>query len=171
MELTEFNAKILGAPRPVVVDLWTPWCAPCMAVKPVLEKLAREYDSRVDLWEINADESPEVLRSLRVYGIPTLLVYQDGRETARYIGAKAPQALRSLFESLATGTPPERAMMSPRDRAIRLGAGIILVIAGLQFSFWPLLLLGGVVAFTAVYDRCPIWRAITSGVSRLVNKA
>ncbi len=171
MELTEFNTKIHEARRPVVVDLWAPWCGPCRAVKPTLEKLAHEYDGRIDLWEINADESPEVLRSLRVYGIPTLLVYRDGKETARYIGAKAPQALRSLFESLATGSAPAPTMLAPRDRAIRLGAGLILAIAALQFSFWPLLILGGAVMFTAVYDRCPLWRAITSGVSRLMNKA
>ncbi len=171
MELTQFNAKIVEASRPVVVDLWAPWCGPCKAVKPILEKLAQEYEGRVELWQINADESSEVLRSLRVYGIPTLVVYQDGKETARYVGAKPAQALRSLFESLATGAPPAPAMLAPRDRALRLGAGALLAIAALQFSFWPLLVLGGIVMFTAVYDRCPIWRAVTSGIARLTTRA
>jgi thioredoxin len=170
MEFSEFTSKILEARQPVVVDLWAPWCGPCRAVKPILEELAREYAGRVELWEINADESAELLRALHVYGIPTLLVYKEGQEAARYIGAKPAQTLRSLFESLASGTLPAAAKLAPRDRVVRLMAGIVLVIAALQFSFWPLFVAGGIVMFTAVYDRCPIWRAVTSGLTRLTTR-
>jgi thioredoxin 1 len=171
MEPSEFAERLCQSQRPVVVDLWAPWCGPCMAVKPTLEQLAAEYAGRVDLWQINADESPDLLRAVHVYGIPTLIVYRDGKEARRYVGAKPASALRSMFESLATGQAPAPVGVTTRDRVLRMGAGLAMAIIAWQFSYWPLLILGGLVMFTAVYDRCPIWRAITSGFSRLLNRA
>ena len=66
METQVFFEKLKQNPRPVVVDLWAPWCGPCKVIKPTMEKLAREYQGRVDIWEINADDSQELLRHLKI---------------------------------------------------------------------------------------------------------
>lgn len=139
-------------------------------VKPILEKLAMEYAGRVDLWQINADDNQDLLRELKVYGIPTLIVYHDGKETIRQVGAKPASVLQSLFETLATGNTPTQAGLSNLDRFIRFGAGM--ATAGIGWttqSSWILFLLGGVLMFSAVYDRCPIWRALTYQFKKLTG--
>ena len=141
-------------------------------VKPILEKLSKEYAGRIDLLQINADNSPGLLRKLGVYGIPTLIVYRDGKEIARYVGAKPAKALKNLFETLATGGVPGPAALAAKDRVIRIGAGSALVWMGwIMNSNWLLFILGGALMFSAVYDRCPIWRAITSKFRELTSKA
>ncbi|MHB8778751.1 MAG: thioredoxin [Anaerolineales bacterium] len=172
MNSQAFFEKLKQNPRPVVVDLWAPWCGPCKMIKPILEKLAQEYSGRVDLWQINADESQELLRELKVYGIPTLIVYRDGKETLRQVGAKPASALQALFETLSTGGDPTPTGISSMDRFIRMGAGIALAVIGWATqTSWLLFLLGGVLMFSAIYDRCPIWRAITSQFKKLIAQA
>ncbi len=164
MNTDQFFEKVRQSSRPVVVDLWAPWCGPCKAGRPALEKLEQEYAGRVDLWEINSDDHADLVRALGVYGIPTLIVYQGGTESARYVGAKPAAALRSLFEALATGEMPAPAQIAARDRILRLAIGLVLLVLGWSLHVNAILvgLLGSVVMFTAVYDRCPIWRAITA---------
>jgi thioredoxin 1 len=172
MDSQAFFEKLKQNPRPVVIDLWAPWCGPCKMVKPILEKLAREYSGRVDLWQINADESQDLLAELKVYGIPTLIVYRDGKETLRQVGAKPASALQALFETLAAGGNPTPAGISSMDRFIRMGAGIAVALIGwMTQASWLLLLLGGVLVFSAVYDRCPIWRALTGQFKKLTGQA
>ncbi len=172
MDSQAFFEKLKQNPRPVVVDLWAPWCGPCKMVKPILEKLAQEYDGRVDLWQINADDNQELLQHLKVYGIPTLIVYRDGKETLRQVGAKPASALKILFETLATGGAPAPAGLSNMDRLIRLGAGLAIVaLSWTTQANWLLLIIGGVLMFSAIYDRCPIWRALTSQLKKMTNKA
>ena len=163
METAAFFEKLRDNLRPVVVDLWAPWCGPCVAVKPVLEKLSKEYEGRVDVWQINADESRELLQKLGVYGIPTLIVYRSGSEVMRYIGVKPAKAYRSMFETLATGGVPGPAALALADRLIRVGVGLAVAWTTWKTNSNALLFaLGGVFLFSAVYDRCPIWRAITT---------
>lgn len=171
MEPRLFFERLKQNSRPVVVDLWAPWCGPCRAVKPTLKKLAQEYTGRVDLWEINADENQELLRRLKVYGIPTLIVYQSDQEKVRYVGAKPQGQLKSLFESLANGTVPASSGLSGWDRFLRLLAGS--VVAGIGWTNhynWFLLVVGGILIFSAVYDRCPIWKAITTQFKKVMAK-
>jgi thioredoxin len=171
MDPQMFFEELQQNPRPVVVDLWAPWCGPCKVVKPHLEKLAQEYNERVDLWEINADENPELLQKLKVYGIPTLIGYDNGKEVMRYVGVKPRNELKSLFESLSTGSVPIPNGLSSLDRFTRLIFGSIVIgIGRMNDSNWLLLVLGGILLFGAVYDRCPIWRAITTQFKNLTWK-
>ncbi len=166
-----FFTRLKQNPRPVVVDLWAPWCGPCRAVKPTLEKLAQEYAGRVDLWEVNADESQELLRQLKIYGIPTLIAYSDNEERARYVGVKPQGELKSLFEALSNGKVLTSSSLSGWDRFLRLLAGS--VVAGIGWTnhySWFLLVIGGMLIFSAVYDRCPIWRAITTQFKKIMAK-
>lgn len=168
METNTFFEKLKQNPRPVVVDFWASWCGPCRMVKPTLEKLAQEYDGRVDFWEINADESQDLMRTLKVYGIPTLVAYENGDEKVRYVGAKPANALKSLFESLSMGRTPESIQLSTRDRVIRLLIGTTIVGMGWNLHYnWFLLIIGGVLMFSAVYDRCPIWKAIATRFKKI----
>lgn len=172
MNKQAFFEKLKQNPRPVVVDFWAPWCGPCKLVKPTLEKLAGEYAGRVDMWPINADDSQELLAELKIYGIPTLVVYQNGSEVQRQVGAKPAAALKALFESLATGREVAPAGLSAADRSIRLGLGLALAALGwVNHTNWFLILPGAVLMFSAVYDRCPIWRALTSQFKKLTRQA
>ena len=152
------NARASG--KPIVVDFWAPWCAPCRMTKPILEKLAKEYQDKVDFWPINSDQNQELLQELKIYGIPTVLLIQDGKVAGRYTGAQGEGTYRKMFESLANGDAIQ-IPISPIDRLLRLGIGTATIIFALQASTWWLLALGLAILFTGVYDRCPIWKAIT----------
>lgn len=169
----DFNQRLRNAKRPVVVDFWAPWCMPCRAVSPVVEKLGKDYAGKVDVWKVNADDEPETLRSLRIYGIPTLIAFKDGEEIDRRTGAAPETALVPLFESALTGVKAAKGPVLS-DRLIRLGVGMALI--GLVFftnvfAYQTVLAaLGGVIMFTGVYDRCPIYRAVSGYIKGLFKK-
>ncbi len=168
MTRTEFLAKVKANPRPVVVDLWAPWCVPCRMIAPALERLGAAHVGVVDVWKINADDEPQLVVDLGVLGIPTLIAYRGGEEVARHVGAAPEAQLRVLFDrARGTGTQPPQGP-TQRDRLVRLGGGALLAAFGFALAgAWPLVLGGALLAFSGVYDRCPIWQAI---VPRLVKR-
>lgn len=133
--------------------------------KPTLEKLGKEYDGRVEFLPVNADESRDVLEHFRVFGIPMVLALRGGEEVGRVTGARSEADYRSMFESLAEGGEV-KIPMAPFVRMLRLGAGALLLIAGLVTSSWLLALAGGLITFSGIYDRCPIWASLTSMLQR-----
>jgi thioredoxin 1 len=160
MNLTQFQQKVSSTDKPIVVDFWAPWCMPCKVTKPILEKLAREYGEKVEFLPIDADISRDVLEHFKVIGIPTVLTIRGGEVVGRVTGAQNEAGYRAMFEALAEGREV-KIPVSAFDRMLRLGAGALLVMVGISTSNWLVLGIGGVVAFMGVYDRCPIWRALT----------
>ncbi len=89
-----FDRVVLQSERPVLVDFWAPWCAPCRMVAPTLEKLAAEQ-SNLKIAKVNVDENPGLASQYRAMSIPTMIVVQGGREVDRWVGAMPENALRS----------------------------------------------------------------------------
>lgn len=169
MEKEKFLEQVRSNPRPVVVDIWAPWCMPCRSMAPVIEKLSREYSGQVDVWKLNADEYPDLVRSLGVRSIPTLIVYRGADELARHTGAQMQAALAGMFQAVVEGDAPTGRGMGSADRFLRLFAGTVLLLLGwLTGSSWLLLVAGAVVLFSAVHDRCPVWQALSPRLTRLL---
>ena len=160
MNQAEFQQKISNAGKPVIVDFWASWCGPCMMTKPILEKLGKEYAEKVEFMPVNADDSREVLEQFRVIGIPTVITLRDGKEVGRVTGAQNETNYRAMFEALAEGREVKIPLTS-FDRMLRLGAGAVFVIMGFSTGNWLVAGIGGIIAFMGIYDRCPIWQAIT----------
>ena len=96
-----FGAEVLSFPRPVLVDLWAAWCAPCRMIAPALEEIAGELMGRVRIAKLNVDENPDTHARLRVSGIPTLVMFKGGKEVDRVVGALPPPQLRAWIERFA----------------------------------------------------------------------
>lgn len=95
---SEFDTVIANAGLPVLVDLWAPWCGPCRAVAPALEQLSVDLAGSVRVVKVNVDVSPEVSSRLGVQGIPTMVLFVDGVEVARQVGALPGEAISRWVE-------------------------------------------------------------------------
>ncbi len=165
MNKTEFQKRIEETEKPVIVDFWAPWCAPCMRAKPVLDKLAKEYGDTVEFLPVNADDSREILEQFRVFGIPTIITIRNGEEVGRVTGAQNETGYRTMFEALARGKEVN-VPLTPFDRMLRMGAGALFIMVGISTSNWIVTGIGGILAFMGIYDRCPIWSALTGMLKR-----
>jgi thioredoxin 1 len=95
----EFEQKVLKSDTPVVVDFWAPWCGPCRAIAPTLDKLAGEYEGKLTIAKVNTDEEVRWAGQLGIQGIPTLIIFKGGKEFKRLIGSRSEGAYREAFDS------------------------------------------------------------------------
>ena len=91
----DFEREVLQADRPVLVDFWAPWCAPCRMVAPALEALARDQGKALKVVKVNVDENPGLASRYGAMSIPTMIVVKGGREVDRWVGALPEHAIRS----------------------------------------------------------------------------
>ena len=84
---TSFDADVLGAEAPILVDFWAPWCGPCRALAPVLEDVARSHGDRVTIAKLNVDDSPSIAARYGVRGIPTMMLFRGGQMASMKVGA------------------------------------------------------------------------------------
>jgi thioredoxin len=91
-----FDREVLGSNQPYLLDFSAVWCAPCKAMQPIIEGIAKEYTGTLRVGKIDIDSSPEVAMRLGVRGAPTVILFRDGKEAARKLGFTNRKALLDL---------------------------------------------------------------------------
>jgi putative thioredoxin len=118
---SSFEREVLEASRelPVLVDFWAPWCGPCRALGPVLEKLEREAGGRWKLVKVNSDENPELSRQFGVRSIPFVVAFVDGQPASQFLGAQSEATIRDFLARLV----PDPSAIELRHARAALAAG------------------------------------------------
>ena len=94
-----FATDVLGADKPVLVDFWAEWCGPCRMIAPALEEIAGEIGDRVESVKLNLDENPETPGHDGVRGIPTMVLFKNGKPVAQKVGAAPRSQIQQWLES------------------------------------------------------------------------
>jgi thioredoxin 1 len=93
-----FQAEVIESDTPVLVDFWAPWCGPCRVVAPVLEEIAEERGEALKVVKLNVDENQQTAAQYQVLSIPTLILFKNGAEAKKVIGAYPKRKLEAELE-------------------------------------------------------------------------
>ena len=93
-----FEQEVLKSDTPVLLDFWAEWCGPCKAIAPVLDELAKQYEGKLRVVKINIDQNQQTPRTYGVRGIPTLMMFKNGKVEATQIGAVGKSQLTQMID-------------------------------------------------------------------------
>jgi len=105
-EITEasFQSEVLASNQPVLVDFFAPWCGPCKMLAPALEGIAKNYAGRIKVVKVNVDEATDLAAHYRIQGVPTLLIFQDGKPVDIMVSLPPAKTLLAKLDAVAAST-------------------------------------------------------------------
>src|SRR5690606_37372962 len=98
---TNFSEAVEKNNEPILVDFWAEWCMPCRALAPVIEELATEFQGKVRFAKVNVDEARSIAQQFGIRGIPTLILFQNGKKVNELVGNQPKDKIKSLLTSIS----------------------------------------------------------------------
>ena len=100
---SDFSDRVCAGSGLVLVDFWAPWCGPCVALAPQLEKLAQKYEGRLRIYKLNVQDNQDTPVAYGVSAVPTLVIFSDGKELSRAVGANLQQIIGAIDSAIGGG--------------------------------------------------------------------
>ena len=97
---SNFENEVIKSDKPVLVDFWAEWCAPCRIIAPIIEEIASEFSGQLKVGKVDVDGNPQVSMNYGIRSIPTLLIFKDGKPVDQIIGAVAKDAILNKVKPL-----------------------------------------------------------------------
>ena len=106
VELTteNFETEVIQSERPVLVDFWAEWCAPCRMLAPTIDEIAQDYADQIKVGKLNVDHHGDIAARFAIRGIPTILVFHNGEVHDQMVGAGSKENILKMVEKVASGT-------------------------------------------------------------------
>ncbi len=97
-----FDEEVSKSDKPVLVDFWAPWCAPCNMLAPIIEELAKEYKDKVKICKINVDDNPSTPGKFGIRGIPTIIIFKDGKIVDQIVGLVPKATIKEILDRITS---------------------------------------------------------------------
>ena len=100
---SNWDSEVLGSDKPVLVDFWAAWCAPCRMLAPTVDAVAEKYSTNARVVKLNVDDNPAISQRYGIKGIPTLILFKGGKEEERVVGATSKEAISRMIDKHIAG--------------------------------------------------------------------
>lgn len=97
----DFKEKVVKAKKPVLIDFWGSWCIPCKQMEPIIKKLKEEFQE-LEVFQVNVNQNPAIANQYHIMGVPSFVLFRDGKELDRMVGAQTADQLKKFLEDNLT---------------------------------------------------------------------
>lgn len=100
LDKESFEKEVIKSKIPVIVDFYADWCGPCKMMAPTFEKLSKDFEGKINFFKLNVDNNEEISSDYSVMSIPTLIIFKDGKEVDRMVGAQGEDQLKKKLQAI-----------------------------------------------------------------------